>query len=94
MDSADQTIKSDHHPLLIPNIPFFHHSIIPRVPWRQTPPLSPSCKLYEPEAGVKSKAGLLVQDSLPVVESRPHTFLYRVLQNRNEKAESYIDSAL
>ena len=29
MDGTDQIIKSDHHPLLIPNIPFFHHSIIP-----------------------------------------------------------------
>jgi hypothetical protein len=26
---ASQKIKSDHHPLLIPNIPLFHHSIIP-----------------------------------------------------------------
>jgi hypothetical protein len=31
LDGTDQKIKSDHHPLLIPNIPFFHHSIIPWV---------------------------------------------------------------
>jgi hypothetical protein len=31
IDGTDQKIKSDHHPLLIPNIPFFHHSIIPWV---------------------------------------------------------------
>jgi hypothetical protein len=31
MDGTDQKIKSDHHPLLIPNIPFFHFSIIPWV---------------------------------------------------------------
>jgi len=24
-------LKSGHHPLFIPNIPFFHHSIIPFV---------------------------------------------------------------
>jgi hypothetical protein len=29
MEGMDQKIKSDHHPFLIPNIPFFHHSIIP-----------------------------------------------------------------
>jgi len=26
---TDQKLKSDHHPILIPNIPLFHHSIIP-----------------------------------------------------------------
>jgi len=31
MDGADPKIQSDPHPLLIPNIPFFHHSIIPLV---------------------------------------------------------------
>jgi hypothetical protein len=31
IDCTDQKIKSDHHPLFIPNIPFFHHSIIPLV---------------------------------------------------------------
>jgi len=31
MDGTDQKIKSDHHPFLIPNIPFFHHSTIPLV---------------------------------------------------------------
>jgi len=29
LDGTDQKIKSDHHPLLIPNIPFFQYSIIP-----------------------------------------------------------------
>jgi len=28
-DRTDQFIKSDRHPLLIPNTPFFHHSNIP-----------------------------------------------------------------
>jgi hypothetical protein len=60
----EQKIKSDQHPLLIPNIPFFQYSIIPWVLERPTPPLSPSCRLSEPEAGVKSKPGLLGQDSL------------------------------
>jgi len=31
IDGTDQKIKSDHHLLFIPNIPFFHHSIIPWV---------------------------------------------------------------
>jgi hypothetical protein len=31
VDGADQKIKSDHHPLFIPNIPFFHDSNIPWV---------------------------------------------------------------
>jgi hypothetical protein len=29
MDDTDQKLKSGHHPLFIPNIPFFQHSIIP-----------------------------------------------------------------
>ena len=29
MDGPDQKIKSDHHPHLVPHIPFFHPSIIP-----------------------------------------------------------------
>jgi hypothetical protein len=29
MDGDDQNLKSGHHPFLTPNIPFFHHSIIP-----------------------------------------------------------------
>jgi len=28
-DGMDQYIKSDHYPLSFPNIPLFHHSIIP-----------------------------------------------------------------
>jgi len=28
-DGTDQLIKSDRHPLLIPNNPLFHHSNIP-----------------------------------------------------------------
>jgi hypothetical protein len=35
---CDQKLKLENHPLLIPNIPFFHHSIIPLVTQRQTPP--------------------------------------------------------
>jgi hypothetical protein len=31
MDGKDQKTKSDHRPLLIPNIPFFQYSIIPWV---------------------------------------------------------------
>jgi hypothetical protein len=37
MDGAEQKIKSDHHPFLTPTIPFFHHSIIAWIIWRQTP---------------------------------------------------------
>jgi hypothetical protein len=29
IDDTDQKLKSGHHPIIIPNIPFFHHSIIP-----------------------------------------------------------------
>jgi hypothetical protein len=39
IDGTEQKLISDHHPLFIPNIPIFHHSIIPWVIWRQTPPL-------------------------------------------------------
>jgi hypothetical protein len=39
MDGTELKIKLDHHPLLIPNIPYFHHSIIPRVLGQQPPPL-------------------------------------------------------
>ncbi|CAB1083225.1 hypothetical protein D1AOALGA4SA_10800 [Olavius algarvensis Delta 1 endosymbiont] len=28
-DGTDQFIESERHPLSIPNIPLFHHSIIP-----------------------------------------------------------------
>jgi hypothetical protein len=31
LDDTDQELKSVHHPLFTPNIPFFHHSIIPLV---------------------------------------------------------------
>ena len=72
MDDMDPKIKSDCHPLLIPNIPFFQDFIIPWVLWWQTPPLSPSCKLCEPEAGVKSKPEPLGQDSL-------HIFVFQVV---------------
>jgi len=30
-NGLDQKLKSRHHPLLIPNIPLFHHSTIPLV---------------------------------------------------------------
>jgi hypothetical protein len=39
IDGTEQKLISDHHPLFTPNIPIFHHSIIPWVIWRQTPPL-------------------------------------------------------
>jgi hypothetical protein len=42
MDGPVQKIKSAHHPLLIPNIPFF----------------SPIRKLYEPEATIPLFHGL------------------------------------
>jgi hypothetical protein len=29
IDGTDKKLKSGHHPLFIPNIPFLHHSIIP-----------------------------------------------------------------
>jgi hypothetical protein len=64
MDDTDQKLKSGHHPLFIPNVPF----------------ISPSRRLCEPEAtiplfhwvsndkhhpyGVKSKPGPLGHDSL------------------------------
>jgi hypothetical protein len=38
LDDYDQKLKSGHHPLFIPNIPYIHHSIIPLVNLRQTPP--------------------------------------------------------
>jgi hypothetical protein len=31
IDDSDQKLTSEHHPLYILNIPFFHHSIIPLV---------------------------------------------------------------
>jgi len=31
MDGKKQIVKTDFHSLLIPSIPFFHHSIIPLV---------------------------------------------------------------
>jgi len=31
IDDTDQKLKPGHHPPLIPNISFFHHSIIPLV---------------------------------------------------------------
>jgi len=31
VDNTDQNLKSGHHPLSIPNIPIFQHSIIPLV---------------------------------------------------------------
>jgi len=46
IDGACQKIKSGNHPLFMPNIPFFHHSIIPIAAQRQTPP-----------CGVKYKPG-------------------------------------
>jgi len=39
VNGKDQKIKSEQQPLLIPNIPFFQHSIIPWVLERPTPPL-------------------------------------------------------
>ena len=70
MDDTDQKLKSGHHPLFIPNIPF----------------ISPSRRLCEPEAtiplfhwvsndkhhpyGVKSKPGPLVQDYLLIFMKR------------------------
>ena len=71
LDDTDQRIKSGHHPLFIPNIPFF----------------SPSRRLYEPEAtippfhsvsigkhhifGIKSKPGLLGQGPLFILQKQP-----------------------
>jgi len=31
MDDTDQKFKSEHYPLFLANIPFFHHSIISSV---------------------------------------------------------------
>ena len=31
MDGTDKNIKSNHYPLFVPDIPFFHHSINPEV---------------------------------------------------------------
>jgi hypothetical protein len=38
-DGNDQKLKSGPHPLFIPNIPFFHDSIIPLATYGQPPPL-------------------------------------------------------
>jgi hypothetical protein len=38
LDDPNSKLKSVHHPLFIPNIPFFHHSIIPWVIKGQTSP--------------------------------------------------------
>jgi hypothetical protein len=51
LDDTDQKLKSGHHPLFIPNIPFFHHSIIPNVTDGRHQP-----------SGVKSKADAFGQD--------------------------------
>jgi len=55
-DGTVQNIKSDHRPLSIPNIPLFHHSIIPSCHSASKGKLDPS--------GVKLKPGPLGQDSL------------------------------
>jgi hypothetical protein len=52
-DDTDQQLKSGHHPLLIPNIPYFHHSII-----------SLFIEQYAIPLGVNIKAWSLGQDSL------------------------------
>jgi hypothetical protein len=51
IDGPDRKVKSGHHPLFIPNIPFFHHSM--GYLMANTTPL-----------GVKSKPDALGQDSL------------------------------
>jgi hypothetical protein len=44
IDGTDKKLKSRHHPLFIPNIPIFHHSIVPLVISLQTPPLGGETK--------------------------------------------------
>jgi hypothetical protein len=39
LDDTDQDFISGHHPLFIPTIPFFHHSIVPLVIKQQILPL-------------------------------------------------------
>jgi hypothetical protein len=48
IDGTEQKLISDHHPLFTPNIPIFHHSIIPWVSGGKHHP-----------SGVKSKSGPL-----------------------------------
>jgi hypothetical protein len=47
----DQKLKTGHHPLFIPNIPFFQYSIIPLVIYRHTPPLLGEIKAGSSESG-------------------------------------------
>ena len=67
---TDQRIKSDHHPFFIPNIPLFHHSIIPL-----------GVKGKRHPSGVKSVPGPLgpdLYDHLPLkraVDNRPGCYL-------------------
>ena len=46
MDDIDRTLTSEHHPFFKPNIPFFHHSIIPVVIEQQTSPLRGKIKAW------------------------------------------------
>ena len=56
MDGKDQKIKSEYHPLLMPNIPFF----------------SPIRRLYEPEASIPLFYGFSDgQDHPSGVKSKP-----------------------
>jgi hypothetical protein len=64
MNGTDQKMKSDHHPLFMPDIPFFSpirrlyepEAIIPLFHGLSDGKDRP-CKLSEPEAGVKSMSG-------------------------------------
>jgi hypothetical protein len=52
IDGPHQKLKSRHHLLLTPTIPFFHYSIIPGITEQQNNP-----------SGVKSKRSHLSKDS-------------------------------
>jgi hypothetical protein len=56
IDDTDKKLKLRHHPLFIPNIPFFQHSIIPLVISRQTPPLWGEIKAWSSGPGFFTSA--------------------------------------
>jgi hypothetical protein len=49
MVTTDKKLKSGHHPLFIPNIPYFHHAIFPLIILRPTSPLGDEVKSDPPD---------------------------------------------
>jgi hypothetical protein len=54
VDSADQKLKSGPDPVIIPNIPFFHHSIFP-LAIKVIPPLRGEIKSWSYRPGYFTK---------------------------------------